>query len=838
MNSGYYKAIELATTVQQRGMTMKAMKADLHVHSKFSRRPSYWILQRLGAAESYVEPEKIYGVARREGMTFVTISDHNSIDGSLEIAHLPGAFVSEEVTTYFPDNGCKIHVLVLNITASQHRDIQKVRSNIFELAHYLNDQAITHVVAHPLFAINDRLTVAHFEKLLLLFSNFELNGTRDGYQNAILQDILGNLDAEKIQRLADRHDLAPVGNTPWCKNLTGGSDDHSGNHIASMHTVVDGKGSIEDFLSGIDNGRSRAEGRTYNPKTMAHTFYSIAYQYYKSRFSLQRLKDSDPFFAFFDNLLGGPEDNGSKSVYSFSDSGRKDGGDGWGQSSVFSNVCVQTARDVLMNDIRYKQMAEGEVCEIDERVSQCHRFVNQASDAVITRIAAKVLSKLSNGNIFDIFTMLGTGGALYTLLAPYFIAYKVFTKDRCFCRFTREKLRPGGTASESLKVGHFTDTLLDVNGVAKTLRMQADIAAKKNKALTMITCGPQSLQSGMKTLTPIGAFDLPEYPELKLYFPSLLSMIDYCYEEEFSRIHIATPGPVGLAALATARILQLTTYGTYHTALPQYVMQLTGDSSLEDLMWKFMIWFYNQMDVVFVPSRTTGRELAGRGIKPEKIRFYPRGVDTVGFTPSKRNGFYKRRFQIEDSARKLLYVGRVSKEKNVDLLVPVCKEIFNRHPDVNLVIVGSGPYLDAMKTALSDFPVIFTGFLEGEDLKEAYASSDVFVFPSTTDTFGNVVLEAQASGIPVVVTDQGGPQENLIPDKTGFVVPGGDADALVEKIDLLLKDGDRLNRMKRNARQYMEGRSFDTAFGELWEMYREPVTVDKPAEPFLSFGMN
>jgi predicted metal-dependent phosphoesterase TrpH len=112
-------------------------KADLHVHSKHSDRPSEWFLRRIGAPECFVEPLEVYQCARRRGMDFVTISDHNSIRGALEIAHLPGTFISNETTTYFPEDGCKVHVLVFGITEEEFRTIQELRADIYQLRQYL-----------------------------------------------------------------------------------------------------------------------------------------------------------------------------------------------------------------------------------------------------------------------------------------------------------------------------------------------------------------------------------------------------------------------------------------------------------------------------------------------------------------------------------------------------------------------------------------------------------------------------------------------------------------------------------------------------------------------------
>ena len=267
----------------------------------------------------------------------------------------------------------------------------------------------------------------------------------------------------------------------------------------------------------------------------------------------------------------------------------------------------------------------------------------------------------------------------------------------------------------------------------------------------------------------------------------MLEILNYCYKNNFTHIKAATPGPMGLTALAVARMLQLPIWGTYHTALPQYAQYLTDDGIMVDLMWKYIVWFYNQMDVVYVPSRNTAEELAAKGIDPNKMKVYPRGVDVERFNPTKRNGFLESRYHLAESI-KLLYVGRVSKEKDLELLGRAFKTLSQTHNNLHLVVVGDGPYLEEMRQDLADTPCLFTGYLEGEDLAEVFASCDLFLFPSTTDTFGNVVLEAQASGLPVIVTDAGGPQENVLPGKTGLIIPGHDEAALCRAVEELIAD--------------------------------------------------
>src|ERR1035437_6044270 len=146
---------------------MKTYRADLHVHSSHSIKPTYWAMRKFNCPESYTSPLQLYATARERGMDYVTITDHNAISGSLEIAHLSGAFISSEITAYFPENGCKVHLVVLNINESQFREIMELRKNVYKLVAYFHYQAIAHFLAHPLYAQNDKLTLEIIEKSLL-----------------------------------------------------------------------------------------------------------------------------------------------------------------------------------------------------------------------------------------------------------------------------------------------------------------------------------------------------------------------------------------------------------------------------------------------------------------------------------------------------------------------------------------------------------------------------------------------------------------------------------------------------------------------------------------------
>jgi glycosyltransferase involved in cell wall biosynthesis len=801
-------------------MKRNTLKADLHVHSRYSSRPSQWFLQKIGCAESYTDPLTVYKIAINRGMDLVTITDHNTLAGSLEIAHLENTFVSEEITTYFPEDGCKLHVLAYNITERQHEDISRLRESVYELTAYLHQEQIVHALAHPVFSINDRLTVEHFEQLLLLFKNFELNGTRGDYLNNMLCEILHDLTQEDIESLANKHNLTPYDPKAWEKHLIGGTDDHSSVNIATKYTEVKGASSVHDFLSGIEQNKARVRGRAFTPKAWAHTFYSIGYQFYKSEFRFGRYVNKEVLLRFADRALiplHDKRDGFFTHLRSFV---------GYRRPGLFFRSVPRTMQSLFLKEARniiwadpphMSKLLTQNTPDPQEMSELWFQFVNTLSEKVLKQSADSILEGLSGANVFDVFHSVGAAGSLYTMLTPYFVAYRLFAKDHRFCRQCRRNLfKDEDTYSEErIKIAYFTDAFYRVNPIAETTKMHDERVRKHNLALTLITCGPETRRDEVVNFSPIGTFEMPSYPDLKLFYPPLLKILNYCYEQNFTYIHSVTPGPLGLAALAVARILKLPVYGTYYTALSQYVRQLSESSSIEDLLWRYVIWYYRQMRVVYVPSQAIGDELVARGLDKDKVAIYPCEIDIERFNPSRRNGFFHNRFGIRADDLILLYVGYISKESNLPVLVNTFRKLTTTRKGLHLVVIGDGPYLAGMKEALKGFPVTFTGLLNDDELAQAYASSDLFIFPSSADTRDNVVLEAQASGIPVIVTDEGNPKKHLIYDITGVVVPADNPDELIDTVIMLADNPERLQKMKQDARKYVEYRFLESALGTL-----------------------
>src|SRR5437762_11297587 len=320
----------------------------------------------------------------------------------------------------------------------------------------------------------------------------------------------------------------------------------------------------------------------------------------------------------------------------------------------------------------------------------------------------------------------------------------------------------------------------------------------------------------IKNFKPICEFELPEYELQKLSFPPILQILDYIQREKFTEIIISTPGPVGLTGLLAAKMLNLQTSGIYHTDFPQYIRILTEDSFLESVAWRYMHWFYGQLDTVFVNSEEYRQSWIKRGFDPAKLKILPRGLDTELFHPARRDLAFFEKFGAQNGEVRLLYVGRISKEKDLDLLATAYHRLRDEKLPVQLFVVGHGPYSEEFSKSLPE--AFFTGYLTGKDLAGAYASADIFVFPSTTDTFGNVIIEAQASGVPVVVSDSGGPKELVTENETGLITRSHDADDLVRAIRELVVDPAKRERMGNHARQSVIDRTWPAAFRKFWAL--------------------
>jgi glycosyltransferase involved in cell wall biosynthesis len=791
------------------------LRVDLQLHSRFSDRPTEWILRRLGMPQSYSEPEKLYRQLDAAGMTFKTITDHNRLDGGKAIAHYPDVFLSEEVTTYFSD-GCKIHLLVWNLNEAQHEEIQNLRPSIYELSAYLRQQKLPHGVAHPLVNINQMLTVEHFERLVLLFRCFEArNGNREPLAQEVGNRCLAALTPEKIVELANRHNLEPTQADAHRKILFASSDDHSGLHPAATYTEVPRGETVSDFFQGLEQGAATLHGPMGDPLTFSSSLYTTVFS-----FARDKIKRGAPVGA---SLLGKMAERflagQNPTAFSFAERfGHITESIRTGQALDFvkpGEISLQREVGAFLSDPKLKRTLDHIIASEPNAQRRSFRMASHITNELTYRLITQFQQRVARGNLIDAFQSLTGLLPVGTSVLPYVVAFGQQAPDRAL--LTHVARRFTGTVPQPLrneKRAWFTDTLEDINGVARTIRAMVQAAGHAGADLTVVTSRSKLSITDIpiKNFPPVGEFEIPEYELQKLSFPPFLDMLDYVQRERFTELIISTPGPIGLCALGCAKLLGLRTSGIYHTDFPQYARFLSDDAFMETLVWNYMQWFYGQTDLVYVNSEFYRRRWIDRGIVPDKLRIFPRGLDTELFNPSMREEKYWIRRGAKGPV--LLYVGRISKEKDLHLLAEIMPALRQKAGLFTLAIVGEGPYRAELEKLLPG--AIFTGILSGRELGIAYASADLFVFPSTTDTYGNVVVEAMAAGLPVAVSDIGGPRELVKNSLMGRVLPARNASAWIDGLAEMLAKPPSPQERQSLAAQAGSERRWDRAFAKLW----------------------
>jgi len=794
-------------------------RCDLHIHSRFSARSEEWLFRRFDFPDSYSDPRELYRLLREHGMDFVTITDHDTIDGNLEIADREGTFISEEVTTYFPTDPCKIHLLVWGISEAQHAEIVAVRDNIFELQSYLQKKDIAHSVAHPLYSINGKLEPTHLERLILLFKHFEgINGLRDALLSVLARELLSGLTPQKIEEMANRHNLQPTHPEPWRKIFTGGSDDHGGQFVAGAHTETPKARTAAEFLQRVRAGECDPRGEGGTPLALSHGFYNTISCFIRDRFA-ERLGPTGPLLeTMFSRFMEGrdPTEFTLREKATFIAQGVMSG-------KIFElakrrNVSLWKGLSKHFARPKVKARLAKEMKGVAEPERRTFLMANLVCEQLAFRLFEKFVQQIRTGNVIESMQALSGIAPILVLLSPYIYAFHSQAPSRRWLRDIFSKMT-GAIPPElqNRKRAWFTDTLDDVNGVATTIRKMTAAGVAAGEKLIVVTSRRRQTvhEIPIKNFRPIGEFALPEYELQRLSFPPVMQILDYIQREQFTEIIISTPGPMGLVGLLAAKMLNLQTSGIYHTDIPEYVRILTEDRFLESLAWSYMHWLYGQVDTVFVNSEHYRKCWIDRGFAPEKLKILPRGLDTNLFNPGRRDLTFWPGSGVNGKEVRLLYVGRISREKDLDVLATAYNKIRAAGLPVKLYLVGLGPYRETLAASLPD--AVFLGYLKGEALAKAYASADVFVFPSTTDTFGNVVLEAQASGLPVIVSDVGGPKELVDDGATGIVTKAHDAEDFARAIERMSLDAKLRTRMGEEARQRVIDRSWPGAFHKFWE---------------------
>lgn len=563
-------------------------RVDLHVHSKHSNQPTEWLLRQVGAPESFTEPKEIYRRCRERGMQFVTISDHDSIAGALEIQHLPGTFLSCEVTVEFPEDGCEIHVLVSGVTERQHRDLQEIRRNVYEVRDYIRAQGIVYSVAHPLFRVNDRLTLDQVEKLLVLFDRFEArNGMHDRRANDLVRRIFSSLNREMIEDLAERHGLEPFGPTPWIKTFTGGSDDHSGLYLGATWTETPDAVSLGELLDHLRAGRHEPGGDTGSSARLLQSLYTISYEFYRRQFPFGLERRTDPFSTLLRGLaLGTPSEQSGERRWRL-----------WGWRAP-------TAPSV--------QPAERATFGSASRASQKH----------LAKMLRGFVRHARRGRIMEGLSSVSQLAPLALSLAPHLVAMHSLHKDADLLDAASERFLGRPLEGRSGKRVWLTDSLAAAGGMERVLRGGPE--------LDVFTCDCEAARPFLPgSFLPVHRFraqmriPLPGWERREISIPPLLEVLDRCETGRYAGIVISTPGPFGLIGALAGKLLGVPVTAVWQEDVPAWVRAVSNSESLEAMAWIYLRWLFGQAEQIWVPSRHERETLIARGFAPARLVPFP-----------------------------------------------------------------------------------------------------------------------------------------------------------------------------------------------------------------------
>jgi glycosyltransferase involved in cell wall biosynthesis/predicted metal-dependent phosphoesterase TrpH len=742
-------------------------RADMHVHSTASELSKLGIQRSLSLPECATAPEEVYELAKRRGMDFVTITDHDTIAGAQTIDHLPDTFISEELTVWFAGEAQAVHVLCYGITPDDHEWLQAHNGSVEDCAAYLHEHEITAALAHPFYAVQAPLTARHRRRLAQLFPIWE---TRNGSRAKEL-----NLPAFVY--------IETHGGT-----AIGGSDDHAGIDIGRTFTETPWAATPAEFLASVRAGRAEAHGVQGSAAKWAHAAMSLAIR-----------------------SLAAPQDDGHgergpnpgavlqivERVMREGDARRGRAGADLGPDDARALLRAWLAgMDLAIDETTLLTMLqEGELSHPDllRRARRIHE--RKLAQAVRDVVADPQATALQLGRHTT---------ALFEACIPA-IPYAAATAF-----LGREKFKLTRSDGDRPRVALVADGLGGMHGVTHTIQQIRDRGVPGYEVEVIGTdCDVD------RRLSAVAEIDIPFYRGLKVGVPSLSAIVETLAEGRYDVVHLTSPGPAGIGAALLARVLDLPVVGSYHTELAAYAGLRSGAAQLEAIAAAGLSVFYGGCDVVLSPSPASDERLSQLGIAAARVARWDRGVDLERFDPGLRvEGMFPGEVNV-------LYCGRLTREKGAELLADAFLQARAQDPRLHLVLAGGGPEEDMLRDRLREHAT-FLGWLEGPDLPRAYAGADAFLFASRTDTFGQVILEAQASGLPVVAVAEGGPTSLIAHGETGLLAEPR-ADALAESLLRIVRTPALHRRLRKTALATVRERSWESSLRQLAGGYRSAL---------------
>jgi glycosyltransferase involved in cell wall biosynthesis/predicted metal-dependent phosphoesterase TrpH len=739
-------------------------KADLHCHSTASELSKLGVQRSVGLPECATPPEEVLELAQRRGMDFVTISDHDTIDGVLQIAADPRVFISEELTTWFRDEEQAVHVLCLGITPDDHDWLQANARDVEVVAEYLHGNDITCALAHPFYAVEAPLTPRHRRRLAELFPIWEVrNGSRAHELNAPAAVYI------------ETHGGTGVA----------GSDDHAGVDIGRTYTETPAVATPQEFLAQIRAGNATACGKQGSAAKWAHAAMAIA---------IRSLPDSDghevdpaAVFKMASRLM---VEGDARTGEEGNDLTPADG-------RALLDAWISAAELDVDAAGLLARMQEDDFSHSDQ-----FRKARRAHERKLARATHEILDSVQGGG-----DPVVSASKLFEACIPAI----PYAPAAAF--LGREKSKLVNREGEPLRVALVADGVGGMHGVTHTLD---EIRERGVPGFEVEVVGTDPNVD--RRLSAVAEVDIPFYAGLQVGVPSLPGIVETLAEGRYDVVHLCSPGPAGVAAAVIARVMEIPVLGSYHTELAAYAGLRSADPKLEFMARMAIAQFYGQCGIVLSPSEASDQVLRSMGIGDERVGRWDRGVDIARFSPEKCD---KQLFGGDKNRVNVLYVGRLTKEKGAELLAESFLEARARDKRLHLVLAGGGPEEQMLRDKLGEHAT-FLGWVEGDELARVYASADLFLFASRTDTFGQVLLEAQASGLPVVAVAEGGPCSIIDDGRTGVLCPP-DAAILADAVCSLAARRGRRDRLAKTALQAVKQRTWESSLQRLADGYNRTL---------------
>jgi glycosyltransferase involved in cell wall biosynthesis/predicted metal-dependent phosphoesterase TrpH len=756
----------------------------MHCHSTASHFSKLGVQRSLGLPECATPPEEVYELAKRRGMDFVTITDHDTIEGCLELADRPDCFVSEELTARFAGEPQAVHVLCYGITPGDHEWLQAHSGDVEACAAYLHEQGIASALAHPFFNVAAPLRRRHRRRLAELFPIWEV---RNGSRAAEL-----NMPAAVY---IETHGGTGIG----------GSDDHAGVDIGRTFTEAPAAATPEEFLAHLQSGDAEAHGEQGSAAKWAHAAMALA---------TRALAVGDGGEPLGGQLRGGSGE-GLPSVPS--------SGAGGPDPAVVLKMAERVIRegaaregkiaaDVGPEDARALLEAWLDGVGLDLRGRELIAYMQSDgfSHADLYRRARRIHDRRLRTAIDGGAKAVADGdfpGAVTGLFGALVPAVP-YAPATAFLGAEKAKLRD--RRGERQRVAVIADGIGSMHGVTHTIEQI------RERGVPGFDVDIVGTDPGVDRRLPAAAeLEIPFYEGMTLGVPGLPDLVETLAEGSYDLVHVTAPGPAGIAATLMTRITGVPLLASYHTEIAAYAGMRSRDGALEALTRAGLGAFYSAPAAVLSPSPSADASVVSLGADPARVGRWERGVDVERFDPSKadRDAF--------PGEIKILYAGRLTREKGVDLLAETFLRANAADPRLHLLLAGGGPEEGELRERLGE-RATFLGWLAGEDLPRAYASADAFLFCSSTDTYGQVILEAAASGLPVVAVAEGGPAALIENRHTGLLCRP-DPDHLAGTL-LQLASSPRLRRQLGEAGVHAaRGRSWERSMGQLAAGYRRAL---------------